>query len=247
MGTHTVNVHGTFTKNKLDKNGKIIGQELYKKANQITNEDLEENHGNDEEMPHEDLVIKEIENQEGCQIFGHFYVNKVPGNFHLSAHAYGRLVQKISSQGYFRFDLSHTVNHLSFGDDKELKNIKKTFTEGVLNPIDGVKKTDSDRKLYEYYLKIVPTTYTDISGNTYYVHQFTSSNNELISHMLPAVYFRFDLSPVTVKYWQYKDSFSHFFVQLCAIVGGIFAVTGILDALIYSVVLNYMKSSSLEK
>ena len=62
--------------------------------------------------------------------------------------------------------------------------------------------------------------------------------------MLPAVYFRFDLSPVTVRYWQYKEEFSHFFVQICAIIGGIFAVTGIIDGLIHKSVLYLLKGGS---
>lgn len=51
--------------------------------------------------------------------------------------------------------------------------------------------------------------------------------------MLPAIYFKFDISPITVKYWRYKDDFSHFIVQICAIIGGVFAITGILDSLLY--------------
>lgn len=65
--------------------------------------------------------------------------------------------------------------------------------------------------------------------------------------MLPAVYFRYDLSPVTVLYWQYKDSFSHFFVQICAIVGGIFAVTGIIDAVIHYMATGMLRSSDNQK
>ena len=155
MGSHTVNVHGTLTKNKLDKTGKVIGQEIYRKAqlNPILDHG-EDNHGNDEEMPDLNLVKAEIDAEEGCQVFGHFFVNKVPGNFHLSAHAYGKVVQRIASMGYFRFDVAHTVNHLSFGDDRELKNIKKNFKEGVLSPLDGVQRMDREKKVYEYYLKV---------------------------------------------------------------------------------------------
>lgn len=62
--------------------------------------------------------------------------------------------------------------------------------------------------------------------------------------MLPAVYFRFDMSPVTVRYWQYKQNIWHFLIQICAIVGGIFSVTGIIDALIHkSVAMLIIKSN----
>ena len=82
--------------------------------------------------------------------------------------------------------------------------------------------------------QIVPTSYKGLNSNEEInVYQYTASFNQVQSQMLPAIYFRFDLSPITVKYWQYKDDFSHFVVQICAIVGGVFAVTGILDALLY--------------
>lgn len=31
-------------------------------------------------------------NQEGCKIYGFMLVNKVPGNFHISSHAFGNLL-----------------------------------------------------------------------------------------------------------------------------------------------------------
>ena len=153
MGSHTVNVHGTLTKNKLNKDGQIIGQEIYKKANLNPREE-EHMRGNDEEMPSIELVKGEMDKHEGCQVFGHFFVNKVPGNFHISAHAYGSVIQRLASMGYFRFDLSHTINHLSFGDEKEIINIKNTFGEGVLSPLDGKSKIENIKKVYEYYLKV---------------------------------------------------------------------------------------------
>jgi hypothetical protein len=37
---------------------------------------------------------------------------------------------------------------------------------------------------------VVPTTYVDVRGKEYYVHQFTANNNEVETHHLPALYFR---------------------------------------------------------
>lgn len=153
MGTHSVNVHGTLTKNKLNKYGKVIGQEVYKKAN-LDADQQEDSHGNDEEMPSFDLVKKEIDNEEGCQVFGFFYVKKVPGNFHISAHAYGSIVQQLIALGYFNFNVAHTVNHLSFGNNADISQIKSRFAEGQLNTLDGVIKNEHSRSVYEYYLKV---------------------------------------------------------------------------------------------
>ncbi len=83
---------------------------------------------------------------------------------------------------------------------------------------------------------------------SYYVHQFTYNSNEVHSNMmLPAVYFRYDMSPITVEYRIYKENFLHFLIQLCAIIGGIFSVTGIIDALIHSSVAALMKKANMGK
>ena len=77
MGSHTVNIHGSLTKYKLDKNGKIIGETLYKTKNpELHGEDHHEE-AEDEEMPDYEEVKKQFQNQEGCQLKGYFLVNKV--------------------------------------------------------------------------------------------------------------------------------------------------------------------------
>ncbi len=78
MGSHTVNIHGSIMKYKLDKNGKVIGESLYKTKNpEKHGEDHHEENHEDEEMPDYEEVKKEFQNQEGCQLRGYFLVNKV--------------------------------------------------------------------------------------------------------------------------------------------------------------------------
>lgn len=154
----------------------------------------------------------------------------------------------MAQEGILNFDVAHRINHVSFGEDKNLQVIRETFNGKELNPLDGIKKTDYSKKMYEYYMKIVPTTYVDINGVSYYANQFTYNANELHSNMmLPAVYFRFDMSPITVKYKTYKENFLHFLIQLCAIIGGIFTVTGIIDAMIHTSVAHLLKKANMGK
>ncbi|RVW39567.1 hypothetical protein CK203_112366 [Vitis vinifera] len=42
-----------------------------------------------------------------------------------------------------------------------------------------------------------------------------------------AVYFLYDLSPVTVTIKEERRSFLHFITRLCAVLGGTFALTGL--------------------
>jgi Endoplasmic reticulum vesicle transporter len=51
------------------------------------------------------------------------------------------------------------------------------------------------------------------------------------------------MSPVTVKFTQYHTPFLHFIVQLCAIIGGVFTIAGITDALVHKSVRKLVKKS----
>jgi hypothetical protein len=57
--------------------------------------------------------------------------------------------------------------------------------------------------------------------------------------MTPLV--RYDLSPVTVRFSQYRENFLHFLVQVCAIVGGVFTVAGIIDGMIHKSVVSILR------
>lgn len=156
MGSHSVNVHGSLMKYRLDKNKKVLGEEVYhvKEKKKDPNNPNNEDDDDEELMPDYELVKKQITDQEGCRIKGYFLVNKVPGNFHISSHAYSPIIHKLFADGFFNYDLSHKINHISFGEDKDLKIIKKIFNTGELNPLDHTEKNENSKKLYEYYLKV---------------------------------------------------------------------------------------------
>jgi len=111
-----------------------------------------------------------------------------------------------------------------------LDNLKRLRPENVRDPLS-----------YEYYIKVVPTTYQTLESAEYFVHQFTANTNEFSSQGMPAVFFRYDLSPVTVKFSQAQESFFHFIVQVCAIVGGIFTVAGLIDNLLHTSISRILK------
>jgi len=55
------------------------------------------------------------------------------------------------------------------------------------------------------------------------------------------------LSPVTVKTQQYKENFYYFLIQICAIIGGVFTITGIIDALVHESVSVILKKANMGK
>jgi hypothetical protein len=51
---------------------------------------------------------------------------------------------------------------------------------------------------------------------------------------MPGIFFTYELAPVMVKYSEKEKSFGHFATGLCAIIGGVFTVAGLIDKLVYT-------------
>jgi hypothetical protein len=234
MGTHSLNMQGKLLKQSLDKDGKSIGIKVEEKKEKNP---FSRGGEEDIEMPNYEDVRRQVIAKEGCRLAGNIEVLRVPGNFHFSSRSYATIISRLLSEGVFKIDMSHKINHISFGDESDIKTIMNKFDAGILNPLDGISKDQkSDNVVFEYYVKVVPTTYEDVDNNKYYVHQFTSNTNEVTLHMtVPSIFFKYDISPILVKISQYRSGFFHFFIQICAIIGGIFTVTGIIDTLIHRV------------
>ena len=51
--------------------------------------------------------------------------------------------------------------------------------------------------------------------------------------LVPNAAFHYDISPVTVVMTEESQSFSKFVTRICAVIGGIFTVVGLLDNVLY--------------
>ncbi|OIT23006.1 hypothetical protein A4A49_63494, partial [Nicotiana attenuata] len=79
--------------------------------------------------------------------------------------------------------------------------------------------------------------------NQFSVTEYFSPINEF-DWTWPAVYFLYDLSPITVTIREERRSFLHFITRLCAVLGGTFALTGMLDKWMYRFLEAVMKKNS---
>ncbi|CAA2982300.1 endoplasmic reticulum-Golgi intermediate compartment 3-like [Olea europaea subsp. europaea] len=123
--------------------------------------------------------IKEEEG-EGCNIYGFLDVNKVAGNFHFApgksfqqsnVHVHDLLAFQMDS-----FNISHKINRLAFGD----------YFPGVINPLDGVLwLQQTPNAMYQYFLKVVSTVFTDVNGNTIQSNQVRCRHPRLFSQSNP--------------------------------------------------------------
>ncbi|KAK9834138.1 hypothetical protein WJX81_001409 [Elliptochloris bilobata] len=176
---------------------------------------------------------------EGCHLWGVLNVNKVAGNVHIAP---GKSFQQGTMHVHdlipfqtTEFDTSHVIDKLSFGAEYP----------GMKNPLDRVRvprhnprNVEGRTGAYQYFLKIVPTIYQDIRNRTIQTNQYSVTEHFKQSdvpsgHQLPGVFFFYDLSPIKVRYIEERMSFLHFLTSVCAIVGGVFTVSGILDAFVY--------------
>lgn len=172
---------------------------------------------------------------EGCQVFGFLEVNKVSGNFHIapgkSFQQHNIHVHDLQAFGRASFNLSHTVNSISFGVEYP----------GMVNPLDGhTEQMDKETaRMFQYFIKVVPTRYEKISGQVTSSNQFSVTMHKRdINHAagesgLPGAFFMYEISPLLVQIKETQPSFLHFLTGVCAIVGGIFTVAGLIDSFIY--------------
>ena len=173
---------------------------------------------------------------EGCNLFGFLEVNKVAGNFHVAPgkafqSAAGQLVHEFKPFDTHTYNVSHTIHSLSFG----------VHYPSRVNPLDGATAIlQNGSGVFQYFVKVVPTTYEPARGPKIHTHQYSVTDQFKSAHdptkgfVLPGVFFIYDISPIMVKFTEKRTSFTHFLVSLCAIVGGVFTVSGIIDSVIYS-------------
>ncbi|XP_015601063.1 endoplasmic reticulum-Golgi intermediate compartment protein 3 [Cephus cinctus] len=185
---------------------------------------------------------------EGCQIYGYMEVNRVGGSFHIAPgdsfsvnHVHVHDVQPYSST---QFNMTHKIRHLSFG-----LNIP-----GKTNPMDGTVVVASEgAMMFQHYIKIVPTTYVRRDGSTLVSNQFSLTryyrgiSQASSDSGMPGVFFSYELSPLMVKYTEVKKSFGHFTTNVCAAIGGVFTVAGLIDAILYRSVRAIQRKDELGK
>ncbi|XP_078508332.1 endoplasmic reticulum-Golgi intermediate compartment protein 3 isoform X2 [Lissotriton helveticus] len=160
---------------------------------------------------------------EGCKVYGFLEVNKVAGNFHFApgksfqqAHVH---VHDLQSFGLDNINMTHVIQHLSFGRDYP----------GIVNPLDGTGVTaEQASMMFQYFVKIVPTVYVTLDGEVVRTNQFSVTRHEKIANGiigdqgLPGVFVLYELSPMMVKLTEKQRSFTHFLTGVCAIIGGVF-------------------------
>ena len=103
----------------------------------------------------------------------------------------------------------------------------------------------------KHYLKVVPFRYEFVDGETQRTYLYKANYNEykprklewyegfadayVDTDLVPNAAFHFDISPVMVVMNEETQSFSSFVTKICAVIGGIYTVVGLLDSVLRQV------------
>ena len=188
-----------------------------------------------------DNLRSRFSDEGGCQVYGNLELSRGSGHFHIAPHK--SLATQGASAGqmhlldllsftFAQFNITHTVNALSFGD----------HFPGVRSPLDGeVRSVKDTHGMYQYYIKVVPTRYKEL-GKSDEIASNQYSVTEHLRHLapgsgrgLPGVYFYYETSPVQAIFEETRgggQGFMRLLTNICAIVGGTFTVMGLVDMLL---------------
>ncbi|GER56581.1 protein disulfide-isomerase 5-3 [Striga asiatica] len=186
----------------------------------------------------------------GCKIEGFVRVKKVPGNLLVSARSASH------SFDPSQMNMSHIISHFSFGkkiSPREMSDMKRVlpYLGGSHDSLNGQSyisnPSDSDVNVtIEHYLQVVKTEVMTRSYKLGEEYEYTAHSSLVHSIQIPVAKFHYELSPMQVLITENSKSFSHFITNVCAIIGGVFTVAGILDSILHHT-LRIMKKVELGK
>ncbi|KAJ3705253.1 hypothetical protein LUZ61_008958 [Rhynchospora tenuis] len=180
----------------------------------------------------------------GCRIEGFVRVKKVPGNLVISARS------KSHSFDPSQINVSHYVSQFSFGQRLspvmlyEIKRLAPLAGDGhdrlagkSYITHDGESNTDVT---IEHYLQLVKTEVVNRRSSRerklLEEYEYTAHSSLVHSTHIPVAKFHFEPSPMQVLVTEVPKSFSHFITNLCAIIGGVFTVAGILESILHNTI-----------
>lgn len=197
--------------------------------------DIQDDLGRHEVGHIEDTAKEPINEGKGCRFKASFLVNKVPGNFHVSTHA--------ASSQPDNPDMSHYINSLILGDET-IRDFQVPFPKSF-DPLSDHDVSNPEKHgfdalaSHDYFMKIVPTMYESRAGAELTSYQYTFAYRNYLAYghggrVMPTIWFRYDLSPITVKYSERMKPFYSFLTTICAVVGGTFTVASFIDAAVFT-------------
>lgn len=192
---------------------------------------------------------------EGCRVKGSIKGQKYAGNFHFSPGVafdkdgmHGHLVDGLEN---VEFNFTHTIKSLRFGDhDPTIKS-----------PLENESKhTNSRDTRFSYHLRLVSSTLKDgtkaaskaktSSASSIEAFEYSATQNVTevgTSRGVTGIVFHYEISPMKIERSHYRKSFTELLINILSIVGGVYAVSSIIDAILFKVELALAKKAAIGK
>ena len=193
-----------------------------------------------EKKAHLEMVAGQQNKHPGCLLVGFLLVNRVPGNFHIEARSKHHNLNPVMS------NLSHIVNHLSFGPVFTLRELERMdyvpntlFSYTSTHPMDHHAYVNTKlHQVYHHHIKVVTTVINDrnprYDEGAIVAYQMVQASQimEYIEEDVPEARFSFDISPMAVRIAKEPRPLYQFVTSVCAIIGGSFTVFGLFNGIL---------------
>mgnify|MGYP003386888314 CR=1 FL=1 len=166
-----------------------------------------------------------------------YLLHRVPGHFHIEARSDHHNLNPVMS------NLSHVVNHLSFGrtllknEQKRVSAIPEAYySPTASNPMDDKEFVNEGlHQAFHHFLKVVSTTiefgatHTKRSAKDIVTYQMVESSQlmQFAEDEVPDARFSYDISPMAVGIVRKTKKWYEFLTSVCALIGGTFTVLGL--------------------
>jgi len=184
-----------------------------------------------------DQKLPNVFHDEACQLIGTVTVPRVPGNF---------IIQATKAEDFSvsptMTNVSHRIGHFSFGPWISPKNLglpwRSIYRWAPLNGEEFI--VDALHKAPQHYINVVPNTYTKRglffgrSGKTISTFQISTANKMRTYHVtgIPEAQFTYKFASVVLDHANRGQGLYHVVTNLCAIIGGTYAVMELSNLLI---------------
>jgi hypothetical protein len=92
--------------------------------------------------------------------------------------------------------------------------------------LDGVRKDNKIQEDSQYYLKVVGGQYGSLFQDDKVIYTFVAHElRKKADNRLPSLVFKYEFDAITMSFRTRHTNLTSLFVSICAIVGGVFAVS----------------------
>lgn len=163
-------------------------------------------------------------------------------------HHFGHIIHRFSFGTSDEFAIGRTSRGKRFGPLKQQLGISDALENTQMN-------TKESEYMFQYFLKVVPVEVHRLDGREASTYQYSvtsyerslyydptlhqdhpdQSSGHLVRSVegVPGVFFNYEISPLRVIQTERRPSFWHFMSNMCALIGGIVTIAGLIDGLIY--------------